>query len=129
MLVALHECLGNVSEACVKAGIGRTTHYGWLQDDSAYKQAVEDMTEADLDFAESKLKERISGVQVKKGEGVYSLPPDVTAIMYYLNCKGSRRGYSYKQQVEHSGGIVVNGEVRVIHTGHGIATDESKIDV
>lgn len=130
MLTALTKCLGNVTEACEKTKTGRSTHYDWLNEDPEYKQAVADIKEAKLDIAESKLQERIEGVSVEGDKGkVYKIPPDVTALMYYLNCQGRERGYSYKQQVEHSGGITINGEVKVINTGSGIATSEDKVNI
>lgn len=99
MLVALHECLGNVSEACAKVGVGRTTHYGWLQEDAEYKQQVEDISEAEIDFAESKLRERIEGVKVQKGDTSYLLPPDPACIIFYLKTKGKKRGYVERQEL------------------------------
>lgn len=38
-------------------------------------------------------------------------------------------GISEKSEHEHSGGITINGEVKVINTGSGIATSESNVDV
>ena len=55
MLQALEQSLGVVTTAAKQAGIERTTHYNWLKEDEAYKEAVESLEAVALDFAETKL--------------------------------------------------------------------------
>jgi hypothetical protein len=41
MLEALEKSLGVVTTACKSVGIGRTTHYMWLDEDPEYRRDVE----------------------------------------------------------------------------------------
>ena len=43
MLEALEKSLGVVTSACKSVGIGRSTHYLWLDNDPEYRRAVEDI--------------------------------------------------------------------------------------
>jgi hypothetical protein len=87
LLEALEKSLGVVTTACKEVGISRNTHYEWMKDDPEYKQAVESMDDVVLDFAESALYGR-----VKAG--------DTTAIIFYLKCKGKKRGYRERTEIE-----------------------------
>ena len=99
MIKALTKSLGIVSTACKEVGIDRSTHYGWLKDDPIYKQSVEDISESAIDFAESKLFEKMNGVKVKRGDNVYKNEPSDTALIFYLKTKGKSRGYVERQEV------------------------------
>lgn len=88
MLAALQQTLGVVQAACMQVGIERKTHYRWLEKDSKYKQAVEEMTDVALDFAESKLLGQIKS-------------NNTAATIFYLKTKGKKRGYI--ERVEHGG--------------------------
>lgn len=87
MLVALEKSLGIVSTACKEIDISRQTHYRWQTEDEEYKRAVDDISEAAIDVAESELHKLI-----KKG--------DTTAIIFYLKTKGKKRGYIERQEVD-----------------------------
>lgn len=104
MIEALEKSLGIVSTACNSVGISRQTHYRWLAEDPEYKRQVDDISEAAIDFAESKLHEKISGVTIgKMNDGelqVYEQPPSDTAIIFYLKTKGKKRGYIEKQEID-----------------------------
>ena len=52
MLDALEKSLGVVTSACKSVGIGRTTHYLWMDNDPEYKRAVKDVENVAIDFAE-----------------------------------------------------------------------------
>lgn len=80
MIEALESSLGIVTTACKAVGINRQTHYNWLANDPAYSSAVADVQEIALDFAESKLHNRIAS-------------EDTTATIFYLKTKGKKRGY------------------------------------
>lgn len=87
----LIECLkkskGIVADACKNTGISRGTFYKWYKEDEDFKEQVDEINEATLDFVESKLLENI-----KKGE--------VTSIIFYLKTKGRNRGYQEKAEID-----------------------------
>lgn len=87
MIDALEKSLGVVSSAAKAAGISRDTHYRWLKEDEEYSQAVNDLDEVALDFAETALHR-----QIQAG----STP----ATIFYLKCKGRGRGYIEKQEID-----------------------------
>lgn len=90
MLEALEKSLGVVTSACRAVDISRETHYRWMRQDADYKQAVDDLSNVALDFAESQLHQ-----QIKKG-----IP---TSTIFYLKTKGKRRGYVERQEIAHEG--------------------------
>lgn len=83
VLIALEKSLGLVTEACKKAGVGRTTFYEWLKDDQEFKKQVDDIEDIALDFAESQLFKNI-------GAGKEA------SLIFYLKTKGRKRGYIEK---------------------------------
>lgn len=105
MIVALKKHLGRVTRACEDVDIVRQTHYNWFKDDSEYRSLVEEIDEAAIDHVESKLFEKIDGIQIQKGfddEGnpiVYDVPPSDTAIIFYLKTKGKKRGYVERNEI------------------------------
>lgn len=90
MVEALEKSLGIVTTAAKQVGIVRQTHYNWMKDDADYKQAVEDISDIALDFAESKLHKQIE-------------KEDTTATIFYLKTKGKKRGYIEKQEIDLGG--------------------------
>lgn len=112
VLEALEAYYGIVTDACRKAGVGRTTFYDWLKNDPEFKAAVEDIQETAIDFVEGKLFEKINGVTVRKGTSdqgediTYDLPPSDVAITFYLKTKAKKRGYVEKQIIEHEGSLI-----------------------
>ena len=107
MLEALEKSLGVVTTACRMVDISRKTNYEWCKVDEAYKEAVDDISEIALDFAESQLHK-----QIKDGE--------VSSTIFYLKTKGKKRGYIEKVQTELSGqveiGVTFNGETKDLKT-------------
>jgi len=99
ILEALEEYNGIVSSACASIGLARSTYYLWLKEDAEFAKQVDDITDVAIDFVESKLFEKIKGVQVMGKEDVYDLPPSDTAIIFYLKTKGKKRGYVEKSEV------------------------------
>lgn len=87
MLEALESNRGIVSRAAAIAGIDRQTHYNWYKNDAKYKQAVDDMDDVVLDFAEGKLHDLISG-------------SDTAATIFLLKTKGKKRGYIERQDID-----------------------------
>lgn len=104
LVVALQTYHGIISDACRKVGISRQTYYDWLKNDPEFKAAAEETQEEAIDFVESKLFEKVSGVKVGKhdSEGelvVYEQPPSDTAIIFYLKTKAKKRGYIERQEI------------------------------
>ena len=87
MIDALEKSLGIVSPAARNAKVPRGMHYQWLKEDPIYKEAFEDVMEMQLDFAESALL-----TNIKNGSS--------TDTIFYLKCKGKKRGYVEKQEQE-----------------------------
>lgn len=87
MLQMLEKALGVVSTACKAANISRDTHYRWLKEDEEYAQAVEELNNVGLDFAESQLFNAM-----KDG--------NITAVIFYLKTRGKDRGYIERIQQE-----------------------------
>ena len=103
MISALEKSLGVVTSACKNVGISRETHYKWLREDEAYKDAVDDLENVALDFAESQLHKQISG-------------GNPTSTIFYLKTKGKRRGYVERQEIQHDGGDGLRIEIIDGHT-------------
>ena len=86
-LAYMEATLGNITASCKEVGIDRSLYYKWLERDPKFKQAVDDLSEMSVDFAESHLKK-----QIKEG--------DTTATIFYLKTKGKHRGYSEKVEFD-----------------------------
>ena len=87
MVQALTKALGIVKMACESVGISRQTHYNWLKEDPAYKQACDNLPEVVLDFVEHHLHKLIS-------QG------NPAATIFYMKTKGKGRGYIERQEIE-----------------------------
>jgi hypothetical protein len=118
VLASLEDHHGIVTDACGKVGLARSTFYEWLKNDPEFKAAVDEIQEVAIDFVESKLFERIKGVEVYKGEDkdtgemiTYTLPPDVPAISLYLKTRGKKRGYVERQEITGADGNNLNFNV------------------
>ena len=92
LLVALEECKGIVTDACKAAGVSRTSFYDYTKKDPDFKKAVDDVENIAIDHVEGKLFKLIDEL-------------NAPAIIFYLKCKGKKRGYIEKQEVEHSGKV------------------------
>lgn len=114
LLKALAESKGIVSTACESVGLSRITFYDYVKKDEAFKQSVEDINEASIDFVESKLFEKINGVQVltmtQAGPKIYDQPPSDTAIIFFLKTRAKKRGYVEKTEVDLNGNVHVSDE-------------------
>jgi len=94
LLEALEKSLGVVTTACKTVGVDRGTFYRYYNEDATFKQAVDELENVALDFAESQLHK-----QIQNGE--------VSSTIFYLKTKGKKRGYIERQETEHSGGVQV----------------------
>jgi hypothetical protein len=81
---------GNISEMCKAVDIPRSTYYKWMKDDESFKDAVHTLDDAMIDYVESKLVG-----QIAKG--------NMTAIIFFLKCKGRTRGWIERESKEISG--------------------------
>ena len=95
MIQALTKTLGIVTDAVKIANISRSQYYNWLREDPAFAKEVADISDIAVDFAESKLH-----ANIEKG--------DTTSIIFYLKTKGKSRGYTERQEIDHSGGVTIN---------------------
>ena len=105
MIEALEKSLGVVTTACKKVGIGRTTFYGWLQDDPEFAKEVDDIQNIALDYAESQLHKQI-------GKG------NTSATIFYLKTKGKKRGYIERQEITGADGMPTNFQIEIIENKH-----------
>ena len=92
MFEAMKSQLGIITTACKQAGIGRATHYRWLEEDENYRYWMGEVPDIALDIAENALLKKIT-------EG------SSTDIQFFLKSKGKRRGYFEKQEIDHTGKI------------------------
>lgn len=83
----LKDTKGIISIACQRVGITRQTFWMWLKDDPDFKQEVDEITEYQIDYVESRLLDKI-----EDGSD--------TAIIFYLKCKGKHRGYVEKTELD-----------------------------
>jgi len=81
MIEALKKHLGSITHASKAIGIGRTTHYYWINSDNAYKIAVEEIEDYIMDLVENALYNKIL------------VDKDTQSIIFYLKTKGAKRGY------------------------------------
>ena len=105
MLEALKSNLGIVSKSCEAVEISRDTHYSWLKEDKEYCEAVSELNERSIDFAEGQLFNLMAGAkkQVVTNQGnVVEIKdaPNATAIIFYLKTKGKNRGYIERIETE-----------------------------
>jgi transposase-like protein len=87
----------NISETCRKIGMHRDTYYKWRNDDEEFRKACEEAEESLIDFAETQIMKNI-----KDGKE--------TSLIFFLKCKGKKRGYVEKQEIQHSGSIEFKAE-------------------
>ena len=86
-LKALQSNLGNITQACKSAKVGRQTYYDWIDDDLEFNKECINVQESLLDLAENRLLEKIDKY-------------DTTSIIFFLKTKGKKRGYVEKQEFE-----------------------------
>ena len=80
MIAALKKSLGIVTTAATACNISRSTHYSWVNTDSEYREAVNDVAERQKDFAESMLLTRIK----EKSD---------SCLIFFLKTRCRDRGY------------------------------------
>jgi hypothetical protein len=83
---------GIIYLACEAANVGRTTYFAWMKRDPQFAAAVKELDDYLLDFTESKLMEKIQS-------------GNLTAMIFYLKCKGKKRGWVERQEVTGAEGV------------------------
>ncbi len=91
--------MGNISYTCKQIGITRQTFYRWCKNDKQFNEAVNEVPETNLDFAESALLKNI-----KEGKE--------TSLIFFLKTKGKSRGYV--ERTEHD--VTVNPFLELMKT-------------
>lgn len=71
----------NITSACRRVGLTRTTYYDWVATDPNFKEMVDEVEDMKLDFVEDQAMKKI-------GEGCSRL------IEFYLRTKGKKRGFT-----------------------------------
>lgn len=80
LLKELEKTKGIITEAIKKVKISRGTFYNYLRDDTEFKERVHEITEAQIDWVESKFLQKIEKL-------------DTAALIFYLKTKARDRGY------------------------------------
>ena len=101
LLKALEKSLGIVTVACRNADIPRSTYYKWINEDEEFAEAVKDIENVALDYAESKLHKQI-------GDNI------TAATIFYLKTKGKKRGYIERQEITGADGVPTNFQIEII---------------
>ena len=91
------EHLGSITGAANASKISRNTYYRWLEEDSEFKEHIENIDVDDFLLGEAK-KALLKNIQ--KG--------DVASVIFTLKSKGKNEGFTEKQEVSHSGGFTLN---------------------
>lgn len=115
ILAALKKTRGIITEACEQVGIDRRTVHRWREEDEEFALDMAAIGEEALDFAETKLFERMEGYTFSEQKLVDGVPfditkhwpPDTTALIFYLKTKGKKRGYIEKTEIEYSDGAII----------------------
>ncbi len=87
LLIALEAAYGVVTTACLSVGVTRKTFYEYYNDDPEFAKACDEINNVAVDFVEGKLLNNI-------GDG------DTTAMIFFLKCRGKKRGYVEKTEID-----------------------------
>jgi hypothetical protein len=101
---------GIVSVASNNVGISRQQVWNWTQSDPDFKTLYDNVLEDQIDFVENKLIEKI-----EDGSD--------TAIIFYLKCKGKKRGYVEKQEFD------INNMTKNVKVSFGELNDEDTLNL
>lgn len=81
---AIVKCDGYIGRTAIVLGVNVKTLRKFIQKNQKLQDLIEDVTEATLDLAESRLRDKI-------------ILGDTTAILFHLKCKGRQRGWTEDQ--------------------------------
>ena len=88
----------SLKKALEEADVSRSTYYSWKKNDPEFVKRLENLEDMQFDFVHGKFMEKIAA-------------GDTKCILFYLETKGRKLGYSKKKEVEktvkHGGFIAV----------------------
>ena len=85
-IVTMYQKKGcNITATCTALGISRKTFYEWREKKKKLAEALEEVDESILDWAENKLIQHIED-------------NDLQALIFFLKTKGKKRGYVEKTE-------------------------------
>lgn len=87
MIEALITSKGNITKSAEKVGISRLTHYDWIEFDPVYKSYYDGIDDYQIDFYETALNKLIED-------------KNPTAVIFALKCKGKKRGWIERQEID-----------------------------
>lgn len=108
---ALKEAKGYLSIAADRLGCAYQTVRNYINRHQTLQAVLEAINERQVDLSENKLISQIN-------EG------NTTAIIFHLKCKGKKRGYVEKTEVEHSGALSVTEFINALPPAIAGATRE-----
>jgi hypothetical protein len=154
LLDELRRTLGVVETACQRTGIGRRTHYDWLEKDKKYATEVAEIDDVAVDFGETQLIKLMQGysvpdskvfmvdhIEVKAGRTVTTkkpvvvpitknFGPDASSVIFFLKTRGKKRGYIEKTQVESESKVeVMTMKVEIVPAVGGVPLARSEKEV
>lgn len=94
---AIYQTRGNLSAVARGFAVSRQAIQKRVNNSERLQKALEDARENMLDAAENVLYEK-------------ALQGETAELIFFLKTQGKRRGYTEKQEVEHSGGVVIQLE-------------------
>jgi hypothetical protein len=114
LLEMVAQKMGIKSEIAKAFGVTLRTLNNWIDDDEDVKEAFKEAKDKMIDFAESQLVRRMQGIPImekNKKTGImeitgYKIPPSDKLIQFFLETKGSERGYGKKSSLD----ITSNGQ-------------------
>ena len=86
-LQALKQSGGIIAAACENSSVKYSEYKRWMRDDALFAEQVEEVSEAQFAFVESKLMQLISA-------------NDTTSIIFYLKTKGKGHGYTQRSDAK-----------------------------
>ncbi len=113
-----NSCGGILSDIAAHIGVERNTIYTWCNNDTEFKQALEDSRERFVDLAESNLRKLVAGLPAietdengKKRWAGWIERPSETAIIFTLKTRGKKRGYVERSEI--AADVSMKGSVNI----------------
>jgi hypothetical protein len=113
LIKAMAANLKIVSKACRDVGVDRSVYYEYYKNDPEFARQIDELEEVVVDFYEAALAKQAN-------EG------NAASTMYFLKCRGKKRGYSDLSRTDHNCSIelkvnnsneLTDDQLRAIATG------------